>query len=169
MVIKYNKIIDGYLIDFDIEIYDMIKMETADLKKGLPKRLLRLLDYSIIEKLDIYAFKQNEDCLSDFNTNNLIETKTNLEVDFNKINLIDYGLSRANNKRLLMCGISFSILLKRLLSEKYIGVAFNVIFSYRISKYTDSIVRFHKIRENECWINDESFQYSFIEGIICFR
>lgn len=169
MKVVANSIIKTYLLDFDVDITSMLNVESVDLRENLSSKLLKLLNDSVINHKDVYTFKENEAYVRELTIDTKEYPTTLLEGDLNKINLIDYGYSRSRPEKMLISGISFSILIKRLLSELYRDVSFNVLFSFRISKYTSCIVNFHKIRENEFWISDNFPNEQFVDGIICFR
>lgn len=150
MQIEYNELINSYFIDYDISIEDYLSFDDIKLKVKMPKQLIKLIDNPIIEDNNIYSFTMldNENGFP----SSYIQDKDliGIECAINKINLIDYARNfiPLTALSLLKTGLAFSILLSRKLESEKSNEKFKIIFSFRISKYVDSVVRFHKIREN---------------------
>ena len=159
----------SYLMDFDIDVDEYPKTENSKLRQRLSEALLNVIDDPISKtENSTYAFSGNkiESGVSpeDFANNN----RTAIECSLNKINLIDYWDSSLpeNAENLLHAGLNFSFLLARKLNVEVSGINLKIIFSYRISKYIDSVVRFHKIRKDEIWLSNSFEKQLSTDGIL---
>ncbi|MBN8785274.1 MAG: hypothetical protein J0G98_19600 [Terrimonas ferruginea] len=166
MKIRFNKLLEAYLIDFDLDIEEELNRRSDELSADLPVSLKELLASPIRVNDGVFVLSGLTGELE--MSEGEIDDKTGVECDVNKINLIDYG-ERRDAEYLLTQGIRLSILLSRKLNAEYPVIPFRVIFSFGISKYIDSVVRFHAKRAGETWLS-ENFQNEIaIQGILALE
>ncbi|MDF2380355.1 hypothetical protein JMG10_02670 [Nostoc ellipsosporum NOK] len=163
MKILYNKLLEAYLIDFDLDIEDELNRQSDKLNADLPVPLKELLATPIRVSDGVFVLSG---LTGELETSEVeIDDKTGVECNLSKINLIDYS-ERYDAEYLLTQGLRFSILLAKKIKTEYPDIFFTVIFSFGISKYIDSVVRFHAKRDGETWLSENFQNEVAIQGIL---
>jgi len=181
MGIRTNELMKSYLIDFDF--YETIETngqpQLESLKNSLPDKLVELIDLPILEDTNgnyLININRNKKWVNEGEEiddySNFVD-QTGFECDHNKINLWDYQPNMEEYMKdhelwaasFLKQGLYFSLLLFNKISAIE-GRVFKVIFSYGLSKFVDSVIRFHSLRIGESYIPDDFEKMSFVQGIL---
>ncbi len=163
MKILYNKLLEAYLIDFDLDVEEELNRHFDSVIVDLPVALNELLTSPITVNAGIYGLSG---LMTDWEVSaDEIDDKTGVECDINKIDLRDYS-ERREAEYLLIQGLRFSILLAKKLKAECPDNSFMLIFSFGISRYIDSVVRFHAKRDGETWLSENFQNEAAIQGIL---
>lgn len=170
MTIRSNELFKFHLISFDFDMDQLLTERDEVLQKQISPALNKVLKSPISFAGDIYTFSHCQEIYGEL-SGAIVEDRTGAEADFNKMNMIDYVAGRYHDRAgdLLRNGLCFSVLLCRKLQKEYPQTSFKVLFSFGISKYVDSVVRFYANRLTDTeWIADDFERQIAVQGIATF-